>query len=127
MAESYGITEQNLAAANLLAGNHPVVMISIVLGSGAGDLSAGQVLAWDSTLSYKYYKWSYGGANELGTPRAVLARDTDATSSDVNTVAYVHGEFREDALDWNSATAPQITEAKRTLQGLGIFVKVDQV
>lgn len=41
MAESYGITEQNLAAANLLAGNHPVVMISIVLGSGAGDLSAG--------------------------------------------------------------------------------------
>lgn len=63
----------------------------------------------------------------MGTPRAVLARDTDATSADVNTVAYVHGEFREDALDWNSATAPQITEAKRTLQGLGIFVKVDQV
>jgi hypothetical protein len=127
MAESYGIDEQTLAAENLLAGSHPVVIIPIVLGSGAGDLKAGQVLAWDSTQSYKYYKWTYGGANELGTPRAILARDTNATSGDVKTVAYVHGEFRQSALDWNSATEPQITEAKRTLQGFGIFVKADQV
>lgn len=127
MAESYGITEENLAAQNLLAGSHPVVMIPIVLGSGAGDLPAGQVLAWDTTQSYKYYKWSYGGANGLGTPRAILARDTDASSSDANTVAYVHGEFRREALDWNSATDTQITEASRTLQEYGIFIKADQV
>jgi hypothetical protein len=128
MAESYGIDETTLSGNDLLAGSHPVVMISVVLGAGAGDLAAGQVLAWDSSNDYKYYKWSYGGANELGTPRAVLARDTDASGgADVNTVAFVHGEFRRKALDWNSATDPQITEAKRTLQEFGIFVKEDQV
>jgi len=122
MAESYGITEENLAAGNLLAGSHPVVLYPVVLGSGAGDLPAGQVLG-RKTADNKYYKFDAAGSDGTETPRAVLARDTDASSADANTVAYVHGEFNQDALDWNSATAPQIETAKRTLLEYGIYVK----
>ncbi len=212
MAESYGITEENLAAGNLLAGSHPVVLYPVVLGSGAGDLSAGQMLGRKSADN-KYYKWTPAGTGYTGeaigsgdaskktfygtlahpcvvsgsvsitaagttetlsdngqgdlvgdeggsgsvnyatggfvvtfdsapssgtdnvtadytggvdgteVPRAVLARDTDASSADANTVAYVHGEFNQDALDWNSANASQIAAAKRTLLEYGISVK----
>jgi hypothetical protein len=122
MAESYGITETALAGGNLLAGGHPVVLYPIVLGSGAGDLDAGQVLGRKDSDS-KYYKFTAGAADGTQTPRAILARDTNAASADAATVAFVHGEFDEDKLDWNSATGPQIAAAKLALQGFGIFVK----
>lgn len=122
MAESYGITETTLVDQNLLAGGHPVVLYPIVLGSGAGDLDAGQVLGRQTTDS-KYYKFSATASDGTETPRAILARDTDATSADAATVAYVHGEFNQDKLNWNSADSSQIAAAKRTLQGFGIFVK----
>jgi hypothetical protein len=216
MVESYGVTEENLAAQNLLAGSHPVVMIPIVLGSGAGDLAAGQVLG-RKTSDNKYYKWTPAGADYTGeaigsgdgskktfygtfahpsvvagsvsitaqgttetltdngqgdlvgdeggsgsinyatgafvvtfnsapssgtdnvyadytgdvdgteVPRAILARDTNADSEDAKTVAYVHGEFSQDAVDWNEAGDTQIAAAMRSLAELGIFVKKDQV
>lgn len=122
MVESYGITEENLAQDNLLAGSHPVVLYPVVLGSGAGDLKQGQVLG-RKTADDKYYKFDAGAADGTETPRAILAKDTDASSADVNTVAYVHGEFNEDELDWNEAIASQIAAAKRTLLGYGIYIK----
>lgn len=214
MPESYGVTITELTGINLLAGSHPVTLYPIVLGSGAGDLSAGQVLG-RKTSDNKYYKWTPAGTayadESIGTgdgskktffatlahpavspgsvvvdavllddstetfsdngdggligsaggdgivdyatgkivvtfsqavktselvsadytgdldgteiPRAILARDTDASSEDVNTVAYVHGEFNEDKLDWNDATDPQIAAAKRRLAEYGIYVK----
>lgn len=210
MPESYGVTITELAGINLLAGSHPVTLYPIVLGSGAGDLSAGQVLG-RKTSDNKYYKllptgtdytgepvgsgddtkktfygtlahpsvvpgslsitdgtetfsdnsegglvgsaggWgiinystgsftvTFAAAPTTGTdnitadytgdvdgteiPRAILARDTDASEEDVNTVAYVHGEFNEDKLDWNDATDPQIAAAKRRLAEYGIYVK----
>lgn len=122
MAESYGVTVTELAGSNLLAGNHPVVLYPVALGSGAGNLEAGQVLG-RKTADSKYYKFTAGASDGTETPRAVLARDTDATSADAATVAYVHGEFNESELDWNSATSEQIAAAKRTLLEFGIYVK----
>ncbi|MEA3312532.1 MAG: head decoration protein [candidate division WOR-3 bacterium] len=64
-----------------------------------------------------------GDLDGTEVPRAILARDTDASEEDVNTVAYFHGEFNEDKLDWNDASDPQIAEAKRALAEHGIYVK----
>jgi hypothetical protein len=122
MAESYGITEENLATKNLLSGGHPVVLYPVILGSGAGELVSGQVLG-RKTSDFKYYKFSAGASDGTETPRAVLARDTNASAADASTIAYVHGEFNQDKLDWNSATSEQIAEAKRKLGEFGIYVK----
>jgi len=122
VAESYGITETALADNNLLAGGHPVVLYPIVLGSGAGALDAGQILG-RKTVDSKYYKFSATASDGIEAPRAILARGTDASSADAATVAYVHGEFNQDKLDWNSADSSQVAAAKRALQEQGIFVK----
>ncbi len=44
MAESYGITETNLTADNLFAGNHPPVEIPVTIKSGSGSLLRGALL-----------------------------------------------------------------------------------
>jgi len=64
-----------------------------------------------------------GDLDGTEVPRAILARDTNASEEDVNTVAYFHGEFNEDKLDWNDASDPQIADAKRRLAEHGIYVK----
>ncbi len=122
MAENYGITEESMTASNLLAGSHGVILYPVTLGSGAGSLKTGQVLGRRSADN-KYYKFSATATDGTQTPRAILARDTDAASADAVSVAYVHGEFSTDALDWGSATSAQIEEAKRVFMQAGIYVK----
>lgn len=126
MTEDYGVDEQTLETQEFLAGSHPVVLVPIVVESGVGTLSAGRVLGRNST-GFKYHDWDPDATDGTETAVAVLARDVDATSADISTVAYVHGEFRQAKLGWGSADDTEIAQAVRDLQSASIFIKADQV
>ncbi|MCK4334254.1 head decoration protein [candidate division WOR-3 bacterium] len=95
-------------------------------GDGIADYATGKIVV---TFSQAVKNLELVNADYTGdldgteVPRAILARDTDASEEDVNTVAYFHGEFNEDKLDWNDASDPQIADAKRRLAEHGIYVK----
>ncbi|MEA3312129.1 MAG: head decoration protein [candidate division WOR-3 bacterium] len=56
--------------------------------------------------------------------RAILGRDIDATSEDVNTITYVHGVFNPDGVGWPTGTsAIQKQEIARDCQERGIYFK----
>ncbi|TET23424.1 MAG: hypothetical protein E3J71_02280 [Candidatus Stahlbacteria bacterium] len=56
--------------------------------------------------------------------RAILARDIDATSEDVNTIGYVHGVFNPEGVGWPTGTsATQKQEIARDCQERGIYFK----
>lgn len=56
--------------------------------------------------------------------RAILARDIDATSEDVNTITYVHGVFNPEGVVWPTGTsATQKQEIARDCQERGIYFK----
>lgn len=56
--------------------------------------------------------------------RAILARDIDATSEDVNTITYVHGVFNPDGVVWPTGTSQtQKDEIARDCQDRGIYFK----
>ncbi|MCK4232596.1 head decoration protein, partial [candidate division WOR-3 bacterium] len=95
-------------------------------GDGIADYATGKIVV---TFSQAVKNLELVNADYTGdldgteVPRAILARDTDASEEDVNTVAYFHGEFNEDKLDWNDASDPQIADAKHRLAEHGIYVK----
>ncbi|TKJ41326.1 hypothetical protein CEE36_08400 [candidate division TA06 bacterium B3_TA06] len=56
--------------------------------------------------------------------RAILARDIDATSEDVNTITYVHGVFNPEGVVWPTGTSDtQKQEIARDCQERGIYFK----
>ncbi|MBN2381188.1 head decoration protein [candidate division WOR-3 bacterium] len=125
MPESYGITEENLAAQDFLAGNHPVVIIPVVIEDTVGVLTAGRVLGRNST-DYKYYDWDPDASDGTEVARAILAKDVADETGDVSAIAWIHGEFRKNALGWGTTDPVKIAKGMRDLQASGIYVKADQ-
>jgi len=123
MAEDYGVTEETLSADDLIGGSHGTIEKAITLAEAAGDLDRGQVLG-RVTASGEYAAYDAAAEDGTETPRAILARDTDASAAAAATVAYVHGEFNEAALTGNGAddAAKQVT--REELQAFGIIIKV---
>lgn len=110
------VSEQTMPVDNLIADNHPVVEIPSTIVSGTGVLTRGTILG-RVTASGKYKAYASGNSDGSEVPRAILARDVDATSADVNTNAYVHGVFNKNALTgYTSAAALK-------LQEFGIYIK----
>lgn len=102
MAE--GINVETKSADNLFAGNFPVVEVPVVVASGAGVLTRGTVLG-KITASGKYKAYNNGASDGSEVAKLILAKNVDATSADVNTVAYRTGEFNESALTGLDAAA----------------------
>lgn len=56
--------------------------------------------------------------------RAILAREVDATSSDVKCTAYVHGEFNRSGITWPTGTSEaQKDEIALAAEERGIYIK----
>lgn len=103
MAISYGVTTETQAADNLLAGGHEPIEIPITLVSGQ-NLVRGTVLG-RITDGGKYTAYVSTAEDGSQVPRAILGKDTNATSADQKTWAYVHGVFNSAALTGSSAAA----------------------
>ena len=95
MTESYGLGTESYAYDNLFAGSNirPV--------SEGGTLISGQNLTRGAVLgkitaSGKYTLSLSASGDGSQTPTAILAKDTDATSGDVETTVYLTGEYNQE-------------------------------
>lgn len=118
MTEQYLNTETfNLD--DLLGGDYPLVTKEITLLSGE-NLSRGAVLG-KVTASDKYRLSDAGASDGSETPVAILAKDTDATTQDTVTVAYLSGEFNERALTLGPGHS--LSSVQEGLRDLNIYLK----
>ena len=115
----YGVNVESSQGESLLGG-HPPVEIPVTILSGQ-NLKRGHVLG-KVTASGKYAGYDNDLADGREVARAILAVDTDASSGDTPSIAYVHGEFRKDALSWDDP-ANDIDAGVADLFAAGIFVK----
>lgn len=115
----FGVSTQTNTQENLL-GAHPPIEINITLVSGE-NLSRGHVLG-KVTASGKYAGYDADLSDGSESAVAILAEDTDASSGDENTIAYVHGEFQDAGLSWDDETNDK-TAGLADLYAAGIFVK----
>lgn len=114
-------TAGTLAYDNLYAGETSRVTEKLVIAEGAGDLKRGAVLAANSAGKYVLVDTDAGDPGDIRrTPYAVLAHDADATSDDIEAMAYLSGHFNELALTFGGTDDADDHRAK--LRELGIFL-----
>ncbi|HSH27168.1 MAG TPA: head decoration protein [Wenzhouxiangella sp.] len=117
--------EGTLAYPNLIAGPTPRVTETHIVASGAGDLSAGAVLAKDSNDDDKLVLVDSGsGTASIQTAYGVLGADVDATSDDVEAIVHIKGHFNELALTFGGTDT--VEDHREALRGLGIFLSKNQ-
>lgn len=89
--------------------------VNFTIADGATDFVAGD--AFDITVSAVTYKYKLAAAaatDGSSEPDAILAEDTNASAADVDTVAYIRGDFNEAALTFGSGhTAATVRETLR--------------
>lgn len=113
-------TEGTRTYQNLIAGEFPRVEKVETLLSGAGDLSAGAVLAQDSGNSNKLVLVDNASAtSSIQSPYAILAEDVDASAADAEAVVYLSGHFNEDVLTFGGDDT--IADHRAALRQLGIY------
>lgn len=106
---------------NLIAGTAVnAVTESIVLDTG--NLTRGALLG-RVTATGKYILSLAAASDGSEVPRAILADDTNATSADKTTVAYMTGEFNTAAITFG--TGHTAGSVKDGLRDLGIFLKTN--
>ena len=104
---------------NLLAGDFPIVTDSETIISGQ-NLVRGTLLG-KITASGKMTKSLSASSDGSQTPRAILAKDIDASAADKIGPVYVSGEFNQNQVVYGSAhTAASV---KQALKALSIFLK----
>lgn len=127
MAEQY-VQEQEKEIDNLLAGNHPPVLMSATIveetvGAKVGTLEKNTVLGRITTDDEavrvgKLRKYDADNTDGSGNAVAILANPVIASAAtSCSALVYVHGEFNRDALV-GIDTAGEID-----LQSAGIYVK----
>ena len=106
---------------NLRAGDFPVVTEKQTVLSGAGNLTAGAVLAKDSANANKLVLVDDASATaSINNPYAVLAHDVDASAADAEAIVYLAGHFNELALTFGGDDTAD--DHRAALRGLGIFI-----
>ena len=128
MAQSYGVTLDEMRVPNFVGG-HPPVMKGVTLasnGSTAQELVAGTVLTRLS--NGKYTPWVHDGTDGAAgaqKARAILVEDvTVPATGDEKAGAYKHGEFLNSGLTWDeTAEAADILAAIEDLEDAGVYVK----
>ena len=104
---------------NLLAGDFPIVTESATIVSGQ-NLVRGTLLG-QITSGGKWNKSAVGAGDGSETPRAILAKDTDASLGDVIGPIYVSGEFNQNQVIYG--TGHTAASVKIALKALSIFLK----
>jgi len=100
MADSLVGSAQEQSRDNLLAFDHPHVILPITVASGEGELAHGTVLG-RLTATGEYAAYTDGQSDGSETARCVLHtpdKSIDATSEAVKTYAIFHGGVRESEL-----------------------------
>lgn len=119
MAENLGVIQEVFTPDNLIAGHSPIVSESVTLITGQ-NLTRGALLG-KITASGKYTLSLSAAVDGSQTPVAILAKDTNAAAADVVTVAYLSGEFNDNAVVFG--TAHTASSVKDGLRNLNIYLK----
>ncbi|MCK5614110.1 head decoration protein [Candidatus Pacearchaeota archaeon] len=120
MAESLGLNTETFAYDNLFAGSNvlPVSQpITLITGQ---NLVRGALLG-RITASGKWNLSLLAAVDGSQVPRAILAKDTDATSADVETASYETGEYNQNGLTFG--TGHTVANTKDALRDLNIHLK----
>jgi len=113
MTESLIGSTESLTRDNLVAHDHPLVIIPVTIASGEGALVRGTVLGI-VTLTGEYAAYDNAANDGTETAAAVLwdPDGVNATSAAAKGFALVHGGVREDAL--TGIDAAGIVELQKT-------------
>lgn len=122
MAESLGLNSETYSPDNLIAGDYPIITEGITLITGQ-NLSRGALLG-KITASGKYTLSLSASSDGSETPVAILATDTDASSEDLETNAYLAGEFNEEQITYGTGHTAASTKAG--LRDLNIYLKTPE-
>lgn len=113
-------TAGTFAAENLFAGEFPVVDRKITLASGAGDLTAGAVIAFNAEGKGVLVDSGAGAGGDVRrTPVGVLRFPVNATSADAEALICLTGDFNRAALTFGGTDTAATHEA--ALRALCIF------
>lgn len=114
-------SETALAHDKLFASDFPRVSEKQTLLSGAGDLTAGSVLAKDSGNANKLVLVNDASATaSIQSPYAILADDVDASAADAEAMVFLAGHFNEEALTFGGDDTA--ADHRDALRDLGIYL-----
>ena len=114
-------TEGTRTYPNLIAGEFPRVERKITIASGAGALSAGSVLALNASDKAVLVDSDAGeGGDPRREPKYILADAADATSADIEAIAYETGQFNEAVLTFGGDD--DADDHRAALRALSIFL-----
>jgi hypothetical protein len=117
---SFTNAEGTFVPDNLHAGDFPIRTRKVTIALGAGqNLVRGAVLG-KITASGKYILSLSAAADGSQIPAAILAEDTNAVAADQEAVAYISGDFNENALTIGAAHT--IASIKDTLRDANIYL-----
>lgn len=119
MSQDPSITSASRSYDDLFAGDLDRVEETVVLASGQNTVR-GAVLGV-ITASGKWALSLSGAGDGSEVPRAILAKDTDASAADTNAAIYRTGEFNEAALTLGAAHT--IATIREGLAEKGIYLK----
>lgn len=105
---------------DIFAGEFPRVTVDVTISSGEGELEAGTVLG-RVTADGEFIVSESAADDGSEDPIAVLAKDIDATSADVEAPVYLTAEFDEDALTFGTGHTANST--RWDLHARGIHLK----
>lgn len=116
------MASETIQPGDLIISDFPVETGPVTIVSGAGVLARGTVVGM-ITASRKYNQSLGASADGSETPKAILAVDVDATSSDVAAVVYRAGTFNEDKLILGAGIAIDDVKAAFEDADAPIFLK----
>lgn len=102
----------------LIGGDHPIRTIGVTILTGQ-NLTRGALLG-KITASGKYVLSLSAAADGSQTPVAILGEDTNATAADVNSFAYVAGDFNSREMTFG--TAHTLASVRDALHGRSIYL-----
>lgn len=109
---------------NLIAGDFPVVSGEEIIVSSE-SLSRGAILG-KITSGGKYKLTNQLSSDGSENPKAILAKNTDASGGDVtNTPVYLSGEYNQDVISLGGTTTA--ASVKDALRALSIYLKAPVV
>lgn len=121
MAGSLGVFEYSEEARVQLTAAENCRLLPVIVPSGAGELKRGTVLAVNG--DYKTPQVAPAATDGTEIARVILANDVDATSSDVQALAYGPGAYRGTDIIWpDGISAADKNAALLQLQDRAVIV-----
>lgn len=104
---------------NLFAGDFPRVEDKLTVADGAGNLTAGAVLALDGSGNGVLVD-SGNATPSIQSPHAILAQDIDASTTGGEVIVYLAGHFNESELTFGGTDT--VADHRAALRQLGIYL-----